>query len=102
MKTPCIGACKNNGGICSGCHRTVGEITQWRHLDDAEHQAIMDKLARKETTHACPTCNSNAYCDISAGKSTCWCFELEKRDRSGIEETGVCMCRTCLSALPIE
>ncbi|MBW3695981.1 DUF1289 domain-containing protein [Vibrio sp. T187] len=101
MKTPCVAACKNNGGICSGCYRTMNEIVGWKDLDESERQDIMNRLGEASSTHTCPQCDKPAQCDISAGKETCWCFELEKRDTSQVAQTGTCMCRHCLSKLPI-
>ncbi|QXO16036.1 MULTISPECIES: cysteine-rich CWC family protein [Vibrio] len=101
MKTPCIAACKNNGGICSGCHRTMPEIIQWRKWSDAERDAVMQQLSRESATHDCPACGDAAHCDISAGKSTCWCFELETRESNQERKQQACLCRHCLSALPI-
>ncbi|MCG9576260.1 cysteine-rich CWC family protein [Vibrio tubiashii] len=100
MKTPCIAACKNNDGICSGCHRTMDEIVNWRHLSDQERDQVMANLSGKTSTHNCPSCHQPAQCDISQGKSTCWCFEIEKRDTSDLPKTGTCLCRKCLSKLP--
>jgi len=102
MKTPCIAACKNNGGICGGCHRTMNEIIGWKSLSDEQREQVMQNLSSEGATHQCPKCDQPAQCDISAGKETCWCFELEKRDTSGVPKQGLCMCRKCLSALPIE
>ncbi|TVO32957.1 cysteine-rich CWC family protein [Vibrio algivorus] len=99
MKTPCIAACKNNSGICSGCHRTMGEILQWSKMDDDAHSQVMAKLNGEKNTHACPECGDNTFCDIAAGKETCWCFEVEERE---ITETyDVCLCRRCLEKKPI-
>ncbi|OEF29508.1 cysteine-rich CWC family protein [Vibrio rumoiensis] len=94
MKTPCIAACKNNGGICSGCHRTMDEILNWRHMDDAKRDSIMDRLSGTETTHNCPECGSDSHCDIAAGKTTCWCFHVEEREVTQKYDT--CLCRQCL------
>ncbi|MFA0567945.1 DUF1289 domain-containing protein [Vibrio gallaecicus] len=102
MKTPCKAACKNEGGICSGCHRTINEIMGWGKLSDDDRKIIMDKLDGTSTTHTCPQCEKSAQCDISMGKETCWCFELEKRDTSSVPKAGLCMCRNCLTALPVE
>ncbi|WP_105903186.1 cysteine-rich CWC family protein [Vibrio gangliei] len=99
MKTPCIAACKNNGGICSGCHRTMDEILQWRHLDDVEHQQVIDKLQGAQHTHACPECGNNSFCDLAAGKKTCWCFHVEEREITQQHDT--CLCRACLEKQPI-
>ena len=101
MKTPCVAACKNNGGICSGCYRTMDEIIGWKDLTEDQRQDAMNRLGKAASTHTCPQCDEPAQCDISAGKDSCWCFELEKRDTDIIPKTGSCMCRRCLSQLPI-
>ncbi|MGR5457175.1 DUF1289 domain-containing protein, partial [Vibrio alfacsensis] len=33
MATPCKAACKNEGGICSGCFRTMDELSAWRLME---------------------------------------------------------------------
>ncbi|EGA71258.1 hypothetical protein VISI1226_04547 [Vibrio sinaloensis DSM 21326] len=101
MKSPCIAACKNEGGICGGCHRTMDEIINWRHLTEQERESVMEALQRKPATHTCPSCNQPAVCDISQGKQTCWCFTLEQRDTSSVEQADACLCRKCLTELPI-
>ncbi|MDE1223426.1 cysteine-rich CWC family protein [Vibrio aestuarianus] len=101
MKTPCIAACKNEGGICSGCHRTMQEIVQWRNFSVQQRDEIMTKLKRDQGTHRCPSCKQSAHCDISEGKTTCWCFELEDRDTSSLDNHAKCLCRHCLTSLPI-
>ncbi|WP_084715795.1 cysteine-rich CWC family protein [Vibrio galatheae] len=100
MKTPCIAACKNNEGICSGCHRTMDEIVNWRHFSDQQRDEIIGNLSGRLTTHTCPSCNQPAQCDISQGKSSCWCFGLEKRDTESLAAHDSCLCRKCLSKLP--
>ncbi|PSW20696.1 DUF1289 domain-containing protein [Photobacterium sanctipauli] len=100
MKTPCIAKCKNNEGMCSGCFRTMAELTEWRHMDEVKQSDTIDEIQGKRSTHICSQCGEPAYCEISAGNSTCWCFELTKRDTSGIP-AGNCLCRKCLSALPL-
>ncbi|MEZ8100767.1 DUF1289 domain-containing protein [Vibrio bivalvicida] len=100
MKTPCIAACKNNEGICSGCHRTMVEIVNWCHLSDQKRDELMANLSGETSTHTCPSCSQPAQCDISQGKSNCWCFEIEKRDTSLLPNAGTCLCRQCLSKLP--
>ncbi|RTZ17561.1 DUF1289 domain-containing protein [Vibrio aquaticus] len=100
MKTPCIAACKNNDGICSGCHRTMDEIANWRHYTDQERDQAIERISAKQSTHSCPNCRQPAQCDISIGKSTCWCFNIEKRDTSDLPSSDSCLCRKCLTALP--
>ncbi|KLV01162.1 cysteine-rich CWC family protein [Photobacterium aphoticum] len=100
MKTPCIGLCKNNNGICSGCHRTMNELTTWSAMSDDDQQQRIDEIRGTQSTHLCSQCGQPAFCDISAGRSTCWCFELDKRDTSGLK-LGSCLCRRCLEKLPL-
>lgn len=100
MKTPCVAKCKNNNGICSGCFRTMTEISEWRHMNEVKQSDTIGEIKGIRSTHNCDMCGKPAYCDISAGKSTCWCFELSKRDTSGIEYAE-CLCRECLAKLPL-
>ncbi|WP_305368717.1 DUF1289 domain-containing protein [Photobacterium leiognathi] len=100
MKTPCVAKCKNNDGICSGCLRTMKEVVEWQAFDDQTREAIMQEIKGQPTTHQCPQCGKPASCDISAGKTTCWCSELDKRDTSDCP-SGACLCRECLSKQPL-
>lgn len=102
VKTPCVAACKNEGGICSGCYRTIDEIVQWQHVTEQERDLAMKALSGELSSHVCPQCGENAQCDISAGHETCWCFKLEKRDTSDLKKGDPCLCRKCLSRLPIQ
>ena len=102
MKTPCVAKCKNNEGICSGCFRTMVEITEWRHMDDDKQAQTIDEIRGAQSTHTCTQCGKPAFCDISAGKSSCWCFEISRRDTSGLDtKSTTCLCRACLSQLPL-
>jgi hypothetical protein len=49
IKTPCIGFCEMDRclGICKGCGRTSGEITNWSIRSDAEKDAIMVQCQRR-------------------------------------------------------
>ena len=99
MKSPCRAACKNNGGICSGCHRTMEEIVYWHDKSDAQRNAIIEQLIGNDSTHSCPECGTKAHCDIEAGKETCWCFDTEIRD---VPDVGsLCLCRKCLEKKPV-
>nr|WP_202436427.1 cysteine-rich CWC family protein [Vibrio eleionomae] len=101
ITTPCIAACKNAGGICSGCKRTIDEIVSWKELDERERAKLMSELAGEISTHTCPSCGKPAQCDIAAGKSTCWCFSVEEREPMLGLETESCLCRDCLTKQPI-
>ncbi|WP_434362280.1 cysteine-rich CWC family protein [Parasalinivibrio latis] len=99
MKTPCRAACKNEGGICSGCKRTMKEIADWKEMTENLREEKMSELDGSSFTHLCPQCGNATHCDISAGKDTCWCFSVECREVSG--ESSVCLCRNCLMEKPL-
>ncbi len=99
MKSPCRAACKNNGGICSGCHRTVEEIVQWQDKTDEQRDSLVEQISGSNTTHSCPECGTQSHCDIAAGKETCWCFDVETRDVA--KEGQACLCRKCLEKKPV-
>ena len=46
-------------------------------------------------THNCPVCASAVRCDITRGKSTCWCFTVQAQIREA-EWDGLCLCTGCL------
>lgn len=101
MKSPCVAKCKNNAGICRGCLRTMQEINQWSSLIDSQQTTIMAEIKGLHSiTHSCPQCQQPAVCDIQAGKSTCWCFDLEPREITA-NTTSTCLCRHCLSISPL-
>lgn len=101
MKSPCRAACKNNGGICSGCHRTVEEIIQWKDKTDEQRDDLIEQITGSNSTHSCPDCGTQAHCDIAAGKASCWCFDVEARDVAKAEKGQVCLCRKCLQKKPL-
>lgn len=80
----------------------MDEIVNWQHVTDEERDQAMAALSGQNSTHTCPSCGQNAQCDIQDGKEHCWCFELEKRDTSQLEKSDHCLCRACLSALPLQ
>lgn len=80
----------------------MDEVINWRHFSDQQRDHVMANLSGENASHTCPSCSKPAQCDISQGKDTCWCFEIEKRDTSSIPKTGSCLCRKCLSKLPVE
>ena len=43
--SPCIGVCAlDTDGLCSGCHRTAGEIAHWMYYSDAERSRLMHEV----------------------------------------------------------
>lgn len=127
ISTPCRAACQNHGGICLGCQRTIEEIITWKDKTEAQRLEIMaqinpqrqtqanpDGQSTHQTTHQtttyqttmnqthCAQCQQPMQCDISAGQTHCWCFELERREiPESLRAQNACLCRHCLSKLPL-
>lgn len=59
IKSPCIQVCKyDEDGICTGCYRTMNEITGWLFMNDQQKaQSLMDAEVRKKT----PKTSQNNY-----------------------------------------
>ena len=49
IASPCINVCKMEGqtGLCTGCLRTLDEITAWAKCDDARRLEILADVARR-------------------------------------------------------
>jgi len=49
VASPCIDICRldANGRLCTGCWRTLDEITAWRDLDEEQRRAVMDGVGRR-------------------------------------------------------
>lgn len=101
MRTPCKAICKNVGGICNGCKRTIQEIIDWQNYSEQQRQNVMEQLSGVQFTHLCPECGQPAYCGISAGEEKCWCFEVEQREIPSSLQGKACLCRSCLSKQPL-
>ena len=44
-ESPCIQICRiDHNGICTGCNRTLEEITDWYKLTDLEKQTILNNI----------------------------------------------------------
>lgn len=42
--SPCVAVCAlNTDDICTGCHRSGGEIREWVALDNAERRVVLKK-----------------------------------------------------------
>ena len=47
--SPCTKVCTIDprSGLCRGCGRTLGEITQWASLGDGERKRVMGELSHR-------------------------------------------------------
>lgn len=60
------------------------------------HMDMKRKIeACSPVTHSCPECAAPVKCEITLGKSNCWCFTVATQIRE-VEWEGLCMCPTCL------
>ena len=53
VKSPCTGICMLDNGECTGCGRTIEEITSWRSMSPEEQNAVVEAIesgARKYPT----------------------------------------------------
>ena len=49
VPSPCIGLCAVTDEICTGCYRTLDEITAWFTASPAGKRAILRAVARRES-----------------------------------------------------
>lgn len=49
VPSPCIGVCVVQADTCTGCHRTLGEITAWFAAGAAEKRAILAAVAARQS-----------------------------------------------------
>jgi len=48
VASPCVDICRLDArGLCIGCRRTIGEITEWSRAGDARRREILSDLARR-------------------------------------------------------
>ncbi|SEC96704.1 hypothetical protein SAMN05519104_2470 [Rhizobiales bacterium GAS188] len=53
VETPCVGIClmDPHDGLCTGCARSLDEITRWSAMSDGERRAIMAVLPDRRPRH---------------------------------------------------
>ena len=56
LASPCINVCQMDSasGLCSGCFRTIAEITVWSRTDDAERARILAAVVKRRQEIAFP------------------------------------------------
>lgn len=57
IQSPCINLCKMDSALslCSGCFRSLNEITTWSRTDDSARAQILTNVARRRLEHL--SCN---------------------------------------------
>ena len=53
IASPCINVCKMDAqtSLCTGCFRTLDEITVWSRIDDTRRLDILAAVARRRQEH---------------------------------------------------
>lgn len=77
------------------------EIIEWTNYSDELRATILNRISGENETHRCPNCGEPAYCGISAGEESCWCFDVDNRDTSSEQNNSLCLCRKCLLQKPV-
>ena len=57
VESPCIDVCRLDAqGLCLGCRRTIGEISEWSAASDARRREILLQvdLRKMREAHALP------------------------------------------------
>ena len=95
--SPCIKQCRVEGGSCSGCCRSLKQISEWGGYSVGDRMRIMEEIRSKVSTHSCPSCEGVAYCAMMDGKSSnlCWCMTVV-RGSIGSFDVADCLCKECL------
>ena len=62
VMSPCVNICAlDEQDICTGCQRTVGEITRWSRMDnDERRQVLRSRVAGSLGAASTPALNSQA------------------------------------------
>lgn len=49
VASPCVDICRLDAqGLCVGCRRTIGEISEWSRAGDARRREILSELQRRK------------------------------------------------------
>ena len=100
--SPCIGLCQADAtsGTCTGCRRTLDEISRWSGMTTPERQAVLERLATSRATpdRTCPQCGTAFSCGTGGRSGGCWCQDLPAM-LPVPEAAASCLCPDCLGAL---
>jgi uncharacterized protein len=49
VASPCVDICRLDAqGLCIGCRRTIGEISEWSRATEARRREIVSRLAARQ------------------------------------------------------
>jgi uncharacterized protein len=49
VSSPCTGLCILHASVCTGCGRTLDEITHWTAMTSAQRHAVLHAVAARQT-----------------------------------------------------
>lgn len=98
--SPCVKQCRldASGRLCLGCRRTTTEIAGWSYFDDAQKQAVLQRLActLPVRTENCPHCGNAFECGSGGRDGGCWCMDWPATLAVSDAATA-CLCPVCLA-----
>ncbi|MDC7713526.1 cysteine-rich CWC family protein [Vogesella sp. LYT5W] len=102
--SPCIRQCQldASGRYCTGCLRTLAEISGWASASRAQKQAALQRIASLRQPLPlrdlnCGRCGQPFHCGTGGDKGGCWCMALPPLASAG--SGGDCLCPACLQQL---
>ncbi|AZN37455.1 DUF1289 domain-containing protein [Iodobacter ciconiae] len=100
IPSPCIQQCKlDDTQTCTGCRRTIDEISLWSKATETEKTAIWQRLLALPLimkSKQCQRCGAKFSCGSGGQQGGCWCMDLPPV-LSPASITGDCFCPTCLN-----
>ncbi|WP_043650208.1 DUF1289 domain-containing protein [Chitinilyticum litopenaei] len=99
VPSPCIKRCALDAdGVCSGCRRTIAEISQWSALSATEQRAVWQRLLAlppRSAEKRCSQCGALFVCGTGGQNGGCWCADLPALLPLG--SGADCRCPACLA-----
>lgn len=102
VASPCVKQCKldDSRRYCTGCLRTLDEITGWSSASNVQKQAALDRIASLRQPLPvrqlhCTQCGSTFACGTGGRQGGCWCADLPPL-ASPASASGDCLCPACL------
>ncbi|BCL77044.1 DUF1289 domain-containing protein [Jeongeupia sp. HS-3] len=102
LPSPCVGRCAldTGGQTCTGCRRTLAEITAWSSMDDAGKAEVWARLrglqAPQPRGKVCSHCGAGFDCGTGGANGGCWCADLPPA--MPWPPSADCLCPGCLRA----
>ncbi|MDC7704511.1 cysteine-rich CWC family protein [Vogesella indigofera] len=104
IASPCVKQCQldASGHYCTGCLRTLAEISGWAAASNAQKQAALQRIASLRQPLPlrelnCRRCGQAFQCGTGGDNGGCWCMALPPL--ASADGGGDCLCPACLQRL---